>query len=236
MSKGEIVKKIGYILAALALIGFVVWLIVRGGGEEPPSDTEKDREYDEGEVMAAAEELIEKSVLINTIFYGGGIAVEAGEDANLPTGYKRVDKEALKNLGISSVEELKALTRAVFSEGECEHIIFQLFLAGSVGGNSPNYAHYINEYTEEDEDGKREVLGILVYKKRDESEFVREDERCEFKLDTLKVERSVGERVLVSFDTVIYKGDESKTVKNEVYLIEENDGWRLDSQTNYPFG
>lgn len=232
MSKGEIIKKAGFILAALALVALVVWLIVRGGGEEPPST--EGREYDEEEVRAAATELISKSTVINSIFYGEGIATEAEEDTSLPTGYKRADSAALAELGISSVEQLKDLARTVFSEGECENIIFQLFLAGSSGGNSPNYAHYINEYTEEDEEGNREVLGILVYKRRAESKLVREDERCEFRTDTLRVVGSEGERVLVTFDTVIYKGEESKTVKNEVYLIEQSGKWRLDSQTVYP--
>ena len=37
---------------------------------------DKNREYDEGEVKAAAQELIKKSEAVNLVFYGTGIAYD----------------------------------------------------------------------------------------------------------------------------------------------------------------
>lgn len=217
-----IIKKISLIILALAFVGIVIWVIVRGGGEEEV----KNREYDEAEVAIAARELIEKSEILTELYFGDGIPYLT--EGEFSSNYCPADTEYLDSIGVKYIEDLKNLTRGVFSEGESE-FLFSLFLSRMDNDEFVGVAHYIPAY-EGEGDEKKEV-GILVYKKRAESVLVKEDESTTHDYDTISVIGSEGERVKVSIkSTVVCDDGRKETQDNEIYLIEENGVWKLDSQ------
>ena len=54
--------------------------------------------YDEAEVVAAAEALIQKSLILNEIYWGAGIRYEIPENEEDIKGYLPADKEYLAEL------------------------------------------------------------------------------------------------------------------------------------------
>ena len=75
---------------------------------------EKDRTYDEAEVLAAAKELIEGSILLNEIYYGRGIPYL--DDASEANGYYYpADPFFEDESGIGSIADLRERTDAVYT-------------------------------------------------------------------------------------------------------------------------
>lgn len=232
-SVGGIVKKILFFLLAAALVGIIIWVIVANTDNDEA--TEKNREYNESEVKAAAQQLLEKSVLLNEIYWARGIPLAEEQDGTDTSNYKKADKAYLESKGIYLLSDLKDLTRGVFSDTECESL-FSMFLSGVSDGEYKGAAHYIPEYTEEDAEGNREEIGILVLKTRSDDVLVKEDEVTSFDYDSVKVIESVGERVKIEVTcTVTCDDGRTQTRTKTVYLIEENDGWRLDSQSKIAY-
>ena len=220
-----IIKKIILIALAMALSGIIIWVIVGGGKDEEPEII--NREYDKEEVIAAARDLIERSVVLSEIYFGDGIPYI--DDEKDTSNYRPADTEYLENLGIKYIEDLKNLTRGVFSEAESE-FLFSRFLDRLDSDEFVGLAHYISSYDGEGEE--KEETGILVYKKREKNALVRKEESTTHDYNTISVIGSEGERVKISIkSTVLCDDGRSCTLTNEIYLIEEDSGWRLDSQT-----
>lgn len=220
-----IIKKILLIILALALVGIIVWAIV--GGEDDKSDEAVNREYNEDEVLSAARELIEKSVLLSEIYFGDGIPYIDNE--NDKSNYRPADTSYLDSIGVKYIEDLKNLTRGVFSRGESE-FLFSRFLDRLDSDEFVGLAHYIASYEGEGEE--KNETGILVYKNREKNALVRKEESTTHDYNTISVIGSEGERVKINISsTVLCDDGKSCTLTNEIYLIEEEDGWRLDSQT-----
>ncbi len=219
-----IVKKSLFIALALALVAIVIWAIIRGGGDD---DEVINREYNEQEVAAAAEELIKSSELLTEIYFGDGIPfISEGEFAS---NYRPANTEYLEKIGVKYIKDLKNLTRGTFSESESE-FLFSIFLSRVDSDEFVGAVHYIPSYEGEDEE-KRET-GILVYKDREKSALVNSSEKTVHNYSTIKVLYSEGERVKISLEsTVVCDDGRMQTQINEIYLVEEDAGWRLDSQT-----
>ena len=220
-----IIKKILLILLAIALVGIIVWAIV--GGEDDNGEEVVNREYNEEEVIAAARDLIEKSVLLSEIYFGDGIPYI--DDENDTSNYRPADTAYLETIGVKYIEDLKNLTRGVFSRGESE-FLFSRFLDRLDSDEFVGLAHYIASY--EGEGDEKTETGILVYKNREKNALVRKEESTTHDYNTISVIGSEGERVKISIiSTVMCDDGKSCQLTNEIYLIEQEDGWRLDSQT-----
>ena len=109
------------LLLCLVMLLFVVFL---------PSckEEEKDREYDAEVVLREAALLVERSKLINFIFWGDGIPVREGEEAEKLGTYTEADGSFLEQHGIDSVDKLKKMTSEVYDKAFC-NTIFQTKLA-----------------------------------------------------------------------------------------------------------
>jgi len=105
-------------IISLLLVTVLTLSLFGCSGEEP------DREYDEAEVLSAAGRLIKLSETLNRIYYGEGIGYTDGEGA--VGAYKPADTAELKRLGFSTVEELKAKTRVVFSKKMSETMFYMV--------------------------------------------------------------------------------------------------------------
>lgn len=180
---------------------------------------DNDREYDEAEVLSAARELIEKSHKLNELFYGEGLEFT---DDGLGK-YKLATKESLEKYGISTVEDMKNMTREIFSESYSE-IIFSsdVFSSVKVDDVIKSYARYYQSY---DDDGNPN--GIMVL-----SDYDYPMHGTYSYTEAIKVVDVEGEVIVVE-STVLATSANGKT-KNmsfKVRLFEESYGWRLVSPT-----
>ena len=181
---------------------------------------EKDREYDEAEVLRATADLIERAKPINEIFYGKGLSfTEEGAIG----AYKPATPASLTRYGISTIDDLKALTRSVYSSKTSEGI-FAAVLSPTYSGDSiVNYARY---YQAVDDDGNPTTIMVRSnYEHFGSTNMVYHD--------GMTVKDVEGEVIIVSVPVTLTRESDGK-VKNttiDVKLIEEADGWRLCKTT-----
>ena len=178
-----------------------------------------DRTYDEDEVKAAAQVLLENSKTVNEIFYGKGLGYD--EESELTYGvYSPADVEHLAALGVSNTEGLKTLTKSVYTNELCE-IIFSTRLSSvkDTDGEVKELRRYYD-----DKFGDSTV--IMVYTEA----FVNYDNDIDYLYETLTVMGADGEYINIEVDvllTSIY--GETRTVRAEFSLLEEENGFRLDT-------
>jgi len=181
---------------------------------------EPDRTYDEKEVTAAAEELLKKAEILNTVYYGEGIHYLVTSYQN--GVYYEADAFHLQKLGFNSIAELQNLTRSTFTESYSELLFSTKLEPLTVDDQVITLARYYQVYDED----SGEPLYIMVHSKYTSIY----DGLMEFKYSTLKAVGSKKETVFVEVDTVVKNRDgESQDRTLSVSLIEENYGWRIDS-------
>lgn len=235
MPVSGIIKRILFIALIAAFAGIIIWVIVAGNTKGNEVEKIPDREYDEAEVSLAARELLEKSAFINQIFWYDGIPLDENQDGITMKGYQRADRAYLEAKGIKLVEDIKKLTRGTFSLSQSEYL-FGIFLNSGTDGSFTGIAHYIPEYLIDDTTSEREEIGILVSKNRDDEKFINVGEKTEYDYSSINVIKSLGQRVKIEVKcTVTTKDGKTQTTTENMYLIEETDGWRLDSLSKIPY-
>ena len=181
-----------------------------------------DRSYDEAVVKAAARELLEKSNLVNEIFYGVGLPYDSSNSAVASGNYKPASEEYLSSIGVSNIQGLKSLAKEVYTDELCE-IIFKTTFESvkDSSGDIVIFSRYAERITE-----TRSY--ILVYS---ELAPVYENE-VEYLYDTLSVIGAEGDYIHIKIDVRLtsYDGLLSRVERGaEFILLEEEDGFRLDS-------
>lgn len=183
-----------------------------------------DREYDENEVKAAAADLIAASAVLNEIYWGDGLPYS--EDKSTSDG---VYYEALyyyhHNLGFDNIDELKAETARVFSNGYCANIYSTLLNGIQDGDKAIILSRYYQRYSAADGKTPEAIMVNSSWEKLLVGEV-------EYDLESIKVIGSEEETVYVTLNaTAKLKDYEPQTREIRISLIEEEDGWRLDSPT-----
>lgn len=204
-------KKISSFLLILVVI-FNVFLCV--------SCAEKNREYDENKVLEVAKELIPKSVLLNELFYGYGIAPDLSS-TKFNGVYYEADYISVLDFGIKSVDEMKTLTRECFSFEYSELIIrTKLSSIMDENGTPISLVRYYQDTADTD----------VIMVNKDTDIFLKD--KLEYDYNSIKVTHSKGEEVFVTIGVKV-TNDEGKVQNKtlEVALIEESDGWRINSPT-----
>ena len=196
------------------ILSFVMTLSLISCAEE-----EYNREYNSAEVEAAAEDLIERSLVLNDILYGKGIGYTEDESTSI---YKVADKESLEKFKIEHISDIEPRLRAVFSKAYVDTVyssdIFTPLVEDEI---TKSYARY---FEDEDEEGKTVIYVNKSYN------FVLKNS-YEY-IGRVKAERSEGDFVIVSATVRATRdGGISKDFKLEIKLIEESEGWRLASPT-----
>ena len=189
---------------------------------------EKDRDYVESEVVAATKALIEKSLILNEIYWGEGIRYEKPEDPEAEIkGYYPVDKEHLAELsevyGIKDLTTLQNKTREVFSQTGYNWI-YSTCLSNVKGDNGIiSYARYYQS-TYNADTGAENTL--MVYS---EARNIYENTKSvEYIYDGMFVSDVEGQVIIVSLKVKTTGKDGSvKTRPFTVQVIEETGGWRL---------
>ena len=189
----------------------------------------KNREYDEAEVTIAAKELLKKSEKLNYIYYGYGIEYEMNEsEAN--GAYYRADSLSLDRLGIQTVADIENLTYETYTYALSQSVISTKLNGGSLDEESTvmNYARYYQKTNALD--GSDEC--IMVYKL---AEVYLTDE-TEYLYDTLRAVGSEGESVLIEVDVKVTNSEGEEQIQTLKFtLLEENNGWRINSPTYVKF-
>lgn len=182
--------------------------------------TSCDRDYDGEEVRIAAIELIEKSLFLNEIYWGEGIPYTNPGSSSL---YGEADAFALTQMGFSTVEELKAKTREVFTEKYCEDIFSTSFSSAKDGEEIEFYSRYYQKY----EDAEQTIpVCIMVYSRYER--LLHDD--VEYLYDTLVATHSKKDTVYVKVKVRVIRDEEHVQEREKVLaLVEEKNGWRLDS-------
>ncbi len=180
-----------------------------------------DRRYDEEEVKEEARSLIEKSAMLNEIYWGEGIAYV--ENASTSNGaYYEASIVSLDKYGFSTIEELKDMTERVFSEEYCKIIFSTTLSSVSDAGELQFYARYYQKYTDE---YMTEPECIMVYSLA-KALIVG---KTEYIFDTLEVIGSKGDLVFVKLKARVTHDGKTQEQELKIGLIEQNDGWRLDT-------
>lgn len=184
---------------------------------------EKNRTYDEGEVKAAAADLIERSKVLNLVYWGTGI--EYVENDNTSNGYYyEANILHLEKLGFKTIEELRTMTLGVFS-AEYSEIIFASSLSSvSDEDGIHSLARYYQKYLDKE---MKEPDTIMVYSR---AKVLLTDEVV-YLYETLEVEGSVGEVVYVNLKVSVTRDEKTQIRSIRVGLIEQENGWRLNDAT-----
>ena len=199
-------------IASLVLLTAILLLLVSCGAE-------KNRSYDEAEVKAAAENLIMKSERLNKIFWGEGIPYVEDDPLLPPQGqYCPADPLYTYKNGMLTVDDLIKEAESVFSSSYTVSIRTSI-LSSSVGNNG--MTGYTRYYQDTDN------MTIMVYKKFKPLLT----DSVEYFYSGIKVIGSEGEKVIVEIPIKVTRGDLSQERTIKVDLIEEKDGWRIDSPT-----
>ncbi len=215
-------KKIFRFLSVVLIIASILSVV---------SCAERDREYNAEEVAVAAKALIESSELLNEIYYGKGIPYELGSSEG-SYKYKPANIIWLDQKGFQTVDELKEMTRKVYTESLCNSIFAaKLGSMQDATGTIESFARYVQVYESEDPTLPRHILVDI----KAEPIFVCENE---YLYDTLKVTHSKGEKVYITVDVVVTRpaenGDDAaktETLTLTLPLIEEENGWRISGYT-----
>lgn len=178
-----------------------------------------DRSYDEGEVKFAARALLEKSLIVNEIFYGEGIPYDVNSEFTKGS-YSPADKEYLSYLGVSTTEGLKGLARGVYTNAICE-IIFSTKLSSIKDGEEGGIVAVKRYYDATQKDGGN----LMVYTEAKPTY----DNEIEYLYETLTVVGADGELIKIEIDVLLTsKIGEKRTTRIDLHLLEEDNGFRLD--------
>ena len=188
----------------------------------------KNRKYDEGEVLAAARELIDQSALLNEIYYGAGIP--ATDDLSGANGiYRPADEIYTAHCGIHTIDDLKDRTRQIYTRSMSEYIFQTKLNAISDEDGFQIPARYYQKYA----DPEQTAAECIMVNTRAENLL---PDRVEYLWDTLAAVGSAGETVYVTLDALVTDGEGNTHRQHmRVSLLEDSIGqenaWRLDSPT-----
>ena len=180
-------------------------------------------QYDAAEVPAAAQELIEASYEINTIFFGEGlptIGYDEESDALLGDSYAALSEDS----PYKSEAEIKEAALKVYTEDYCKFLFEKAFLGQMV------------EFTEDDSDQVAEVVQIparyLTYEGQLIVREVEDDERIvlnrTYDTENVRIIKKYRKKVLIGVQAF----ENGVPTEEETFVLEYTpSGWRLDDPT-----
>lgn len=184
-----------------------------------------DREYDEAEVISAASALLEKTEMLNVVIFGKGIGT-GGSTSNQQGAYAEADFLHLQRLGFGTVSELEAKIREVYTVSHADYIVSTVLSPIMVDGVMVSNSRYYQKY--EDEVNKINPICIMVHK---EYEYVFTDS-ISYDYSTVRVKDVEGNTLMISvMATVSDSEGNSQTTELVFELIEESNGWRINTNT-----
>ncbi|MBQ2794006.1 MAG: hypothetical protein IKL79_02185 [Clostridia bacterium] len=185
--------------------------------------TSCDRKYDEGEVITAATELLKKSETLNVILFGEGLATGG---TNQSGAYKEADFYQLNSLGFTTVVELEGKIREVFTVEYSDYAISTVLSPIQIDGAMVSNSRYYQLYA--DEVNKIDPVCIMVHTQYD---YIFTD-KVVYDYETVRVKDVKRKTLFISvMATVTNKEGQSQSTEVVFELIEESDGWRINTGT-----
>lgn len=183
----------------------------------------KNREYNEEEVLLAAQTLIKKSETLNEIFYGRGIEYQKDE-STAEGAYYQADVLSLKRFGVETVDDIKKMAADCFTSSYSASIINTVFSSISDEDGIQILSRYYQKYNSLDDTPEC----IMVYKDAD----IFLTDKVVYDYSSIEVSYVKGEEVFVKIDVKV-TNEENKTQNREIEiaLLEESSGWRINSPT-----
>jgi len=183
----------------------------------------KNRDYNEEEVITAAKKLIIQSETVNEIYYGHGI--DYYMDESTANGiYYQADFLSLNRFGIETIEDIKNLTYECYAKNIATDMINTTLSSVSDEDGIQMMSRYYQKYNALD--NKPEC--IMVNK----NATVYLTDKVVYDYSSLRTSRVEGEVVFVKINVTVTTEDEkTQTREIEIGLLEESDGWRLNSPT-----
>ena len=179
---------------------------------------ERDREYDEKEVLDATRELLSASVPLNEIYFGKGLDFLADGESGI---YKVASSESLEKYGISTIEDIKTKTLLVFSDSIAETMFNSVFSSISDDDVIVYYSRYYQAY--DDENNPTDIMVNSEY------EYFLTGS-ISYDLESISVLDVEGEVIKLGVTAdVSSESGKVKTMSLTIRIIEEEDGWRLKS-------
>lgn len=185
------------------------------------------RSYDEAEVLSAAEELLEGAKMLNSVWYGNGIA---HDDFYRNGNYYSADPLHLEKLGFSTIEQLKELTLKVFSARYSEEIFANKLSAIQDDDVIKFMAKYYQEYEDPEQTIPSHIMVYYQVSQKPEDKQLFDDRLVGYDYSTLKVNGVKNETLFLSCDAKVTNADgKEQTVTINFSMFEQEYGWRIDS-------
>ncbi len=168
--------------------------------------------HSDEEIIEAAKTLIEKSYIINEIYYGKGLPTTDEDSLGFSSNYAIVDTSC----GFASVEDIKKATAEVYASDYCEHLYVVAFEGLSTDDReSVSYARFMDDYTDK--------LTMLKEIKETGADLNRT-----YDFSTIVVEKCVRNIATIKIMSLV-DGKEDKELT--INLILEDGQWKLNTPT-----
>ena len=204
---------------------FAIFLVLRciltqtvSCGEVP------DRTEEEAQVLRAAQDMLTRAVLVDTVFYGEGIPPSEEEGAFREEPYVEADPAYLAEHGLTDTASLRALVRSVYSTSHSESL-FQMALSPIYSDSQLISAVRYTDMSPAEGEPPRLMVRVKL-----STEPLMPDTVIPHP-DTLRVVGVRGERVTVSFEATVKRAADGATQTRtvDVPMLEEAGGWRFDA-------
>lgn len=222
VSRGQFGKTVRAIFLVLLLLSMPVATLSSCG------EAEKTEPADEGEVIAAAERLIDEAEPWIRLFFteGGMPLLDGGRQIGV---YREVDGEEMAKLGFSRLSDLKAFERRVFSPSTCDVMDAALFSGGG------NWKAALIEYTTlEFADGDAGTVFLCLLADPDELPML-PGKGGTYDFSKASVTDNRGDFVKISVPVYGTGKNEGKTVTKILNLRLIDGAWYLDNYPNVVF-
>ncbi len=183
-----------------------------------------DRKYDEAEVKASAKTLIESSAILNEIYWGDGIPYS--DNKNTSDGvYYEAEFVYHHHLGFDTISELQAMTEKTFSKSYSQSIYSTLLQSIQDGDKAIILSRYYQKYSVIDGKTPESIMVNSTWKK-----IFLDDVTYDY--DSIKVIGAEEEIVYVTINATVSRvGYDPQVREIRIALVEEDEGWRIDSPT-----
>lgn len=176
------------------------------------------RESDE-EFLAIAESLLQKSIAVNEICFGEGLAY-GDEDGYVTSGYVEATRASREKYGINTVEEMKARIDEIYSIATCDYIDTVIFNPVKQDNAFASYRRYFDALDGEDnvclmvkKDYVPHAVGSVSYA-------------------NVRIASHSRSRAEILTDVTVTDGKESRTDRDVSFALRYEDGaWKLDTVT-----
>ena len=176
------------------------------------------RESDE-EFLAIAESLLQKSIAVNEICFGEGLAY-GDEDGYVTSGYVEATRASREKYGINTVEEMKARIDEIYSIATCDYIDTVIFNPVKQDNAFASYRRYFDAM-----DGEGGVA-LMVKKDYEPTAYGK------VTYENLQIESHSRARATILVDIHVTDGENSRTYEGvSLDMRFEGDGWRFDTVT-----